>query len=163
MSPVGAPANPVDLVAAGPQEGPAPEIEVVGDLVRRALPLAPLPVLVGALVAGVDGALSAGIGVALVLVNFVAAAASLAWAARINLGVLMGVSLFGYVVRISAMFGVVFLLRDLDWIHLAVLGCTLVVTHLGLLAWELKYVSASLAHPALKPSRSQPMNKEPIR
>ena len=78
----------------------------------------------------------------------------------------MGVSLLGYLLRISAMFGAVFLLRDLGWIHLAVLGCTIVVTHLGLLAWELKYVSASLAHPALKPSRSQTMshstNKEPI-
>lgn len=137
------------------QVGPAPEAEIVGDLVRRALPITPLPIVVGALVAGVDGALSAGVGVVLVLVNFIAAAASLAWAARINLGVLMGVSLFGYLLRISAMFGAVFLLRELDWVHVGVLGCTIVVMHLGLLAWELKYVSASLAHPALKPSQTK--------
>ncbi len=142
------------LLAEG-QVGPSPEAEIVGDLVRRALPVTPLPIVVGALVAGLDGALSAGVGVALVLVNFIAAAASLAWAARINLGVLMGVSLFGYLLRISAMFGAVFLLRDLDWIHVGVLGCTIVVMHLGLLAWELKYVSLSLAHPALKPSQTK--------
>lgn len=137
------------------QDGPAPEAEIVSDLLRRALPVIPVPVVIGALVAGVDGALSAGVGVALVFANFIAAAASLAWAARINLGVLMGVSLFGYLLRISAMFGAVFLLRDLDWIHVGVLGCTIVVMHLGLLAWELKYVSASLAHPALKPSKTK--------
>ena len=156
-----------DVLLAEGQDAPAPETEIVSDLVRRALPVLPVPVVIGAIVAGTDGALSAGAGVALVLLNFVAAAASLAWAARINLGVLMGVSLFGYLLRISAMFGAVFLLRDLDWVHVAVLGCTIVVMHLGLLAWELRYVSASLAHPALKPSRSQTMSpstsKEPLK
>ncbi len=144
-----------DVLLSEGQTGPAPEAEIVTDLVRRALPVTPVPVLVGALVAGVDGAASAGLGVALVLVNFIVAAASLAWAARINLGVLMGVSLFGYLLRISAMFGAVLLLRNLDWVHVGVLGCTIVVMHLGLLAWELKYVSASLAHPALKPSQTK--------
>jgi len=28
---------------------------------------------------------------------------------------------------------------------------TLVITHLGLLFWEMRYVSANLAHPGLKP------------
>ena len=32
------------------------------------------------------------------------------------------------------------------------LGATLVVSHLGLLLWETRYVSASLAFPGLKPS-----------
>lgn len=136
----------------------APEAEIVTDLLRRALPVVPVPLLVGAAVAGIDGALSAGVGLALMVANFVAAAASLTWAARINLGALMGVALFGYLLRISALFGAVFLLRELDWIHLGLLGGTLVVTHLGLLAWELKYVSASLAHPALKPApRKEPL------
>ena len=144
-----------DVLLAEGHDGPAPETIIVGDLVRRSLPVLPVPIVIGAIVAGVDGALSAAVAIALVIVNFVAAATSLAWAARINLGVLMGVSLLGYLLRISAMFGAVFLLRDLAWIHLAVLGCTIVVTHLGLLAWELKYVSASLAHPALKPSGAE--------
>lgn len=146
------------LVGGAPHDGgPAPEAEVARDLIRRALPLVPVPVAIGAAVAGLDGALSGAVGVALVLANFAAAAASLAWAARIGLGALMGVALFGYLLRVGALFGAVLLLRDLGWVHVAVLGCTLVVTHLGLLAWELKYVSASLAHPALKPQ------KEPVR
>jgi hypothetical protein len=154
------------LLAA--DDGPAPESAIVRDLVRRGLPVAPVVVVVAAAVAGVDGALSATAGLALVVANFVAAAASLAWAARINLGALMGVALFGYLVRISLLFGAVLLLRELDWVHVATLGCTIVVTHLGLLAWELQYVSASLAHPALKPASSKTassttLHKEPTR
>lgn len=140
------------LVAGAPsQDDVAPESELVGDLVRKALPVAPVPVVLAALFAGTDGALSAGVAIVLVVANFVAAAASLVWAARINLGLLMGVALFGYVLRISALFGIVFVLRDLGWVHVPSLGITLVVMHLGLLFWETKYVSASLAHPALKP------------
>jgi len=30
---------------------------------------------------------------------------------------------------------------------------TLIVTHLGLLFWELRYVSGSLAYPGLKPTK----------
>lgn len=32
-------------------------------------------------------------------------------------------------------------------------GVTIVVAHLGLLFWETKYISASLAFPALKPKQ----------
>ncbi len=144
----------MNLLLAGPPaatDGAAPESQLAGDLARRALPAAPIAIGVAALFAGVDGALSAAVAVALVVVNFVVAAASLAWAARINLGLVMGVALFGYLLRISALFGAVLLLRDLDWVHVPSLGITLVVMHLGLLFWETRYVSASLAHPALKP------------
>lgn len=150
-----------DLLAA--DHGPAPEAEIARDLLRRAVPVVPVVLAIAALVAGVDGALSAGVGLVLVTANFAAAAASLAWAARVNLAVLMGVALFGYLVRISLLFVAVLVLRDLDWVHVASLGCTIVITHLGLLAWELRYVSASLAHPALKPASPKPVHKEPTR
>lgn len=139
------------MIPVAAPAGEAPEYELVGDLLRRAVPVAPVVVLVAGLVAGIDGALSAGVGVALVAGNLALAAASLVWAGRISLGLLMGVALGGYAVRIALLFLIVFLLRDLDWIHLTSLGLTLVVTHLGLLFWELRYVSASLAHPGLKP------------
>lgn len=137
-------------VAAGSAE--APEYELVGDLLRRALPVAPVVVAVAGILAGVDGALSAAVAVVLVAANLLLAAASLVWAGRISLGLLMGVALGGYAVRIGLLFLVVLLLKDLAWVHLASLGLTLVVTHLGLLFWELRYVSASLAHPGLKPA-----------
>lgn len=130
----------------------APEYELVGDLLRRGLPVVPVVMAVAGLLAGIDGALSAGVAVTLVAANLLLAAVSLVWAARISLALLMGVALGGYVVRIALLFLIVSLLRDLDWIHLTSLGLTLVVTHLGLLFWELRYVSASLAHPGLKPT-----------
>ncbi len=151
------------FVADRPADMIEPEIEIVRDIARRALPVVPVILAVGALAAGIDGALSAAVGIALVLANFVTAAASLVWAGRINFALLMGVALFGYVVRISVLFGAVFLLRDLAWVHLLTLGCTMVVTHLGLLAWELKYVSASLAHPGLKPGTVHPEPHHPER
>lgn len=137
-------------VATAP--GEAPEFELVGDLLRKAVPVTPVLVAVGALAAGLDGALSAGVAVALVAGNLLLAAASLVWAGRISIGTLMGVALGGYAVRIGLLFLVVWLLKDLSWVHLPTLGLTLVVTHLGLLFWELRYVSASLAHPGLRPA-----------
>jgi hypothetical protein len=41
---------------------------------------------------------------------------------------------------------------------LDLIGLTLVATHLGLLFWELRFISASLAFPGLKPER--PATKE---
>lgn len=140
------------MIPVAAPAGEAPEYELVGDLLRNALPVAPVVVVVAGLLAGIDGALSAGVGVALVAGNLLLAAASLVWAGRISLGLLMGVALGGYAVRIGLLFLIVLLLQDLDWIHLTSLGLTLVVTHLGLLFWELRYVSASLAHPGLKPA-----------
>lgn len=140
------------MTPTAPAVEQAPEYELVSDLLRRGLPLTPLLVAVAALFAGLDGALSAGVAIALVAANFVLAAASLVWAGRISISLLMGVALGGYAVRISVLFLAVFLLKDLAWIHLPSLGLTLVVTHLGLLFWELQYVSASLAHPGLKPA-----------
>lgn len=147
------------MIPVAAPAGEAPEYELVGDLLRKALPVAPVVVAVAGIVAGIDGALSAGVGVALVAGNLLLAAASLVWAGRISLGLLMGVALGGYAVRIALLFLIVWLLQDLAWVHLPSLGLTLVVTHLGLLFWELRYVSASLAYPGLKPLTA-PASKE---
>ena len=58
--------------------------------------------------------------------------------------------------RIAAgtIFVAVLLVKDAGWISLPALGATIIVTHLGLLLWEMKFVAVSLAHPGLKPARS---------
>ena len=132
-------------------DGPAVEREIAADLVRRALPVAPVLLLVAGLVWGIDGALSAAFGLAIVLVNFVLAAALLAWSARISLALMMGVALMGYLVRLGLIFLAVLLVKDASWVELVPLGLTIIVAHLGLLFWETRYVSASLAFPALRP------------
>lgn len=133
----------------------APETAIARDLVRRGLPVAPALIVVSGLLWGVDGALSAAFGVALVLVNFLIAAALLAWAARISLTMLMVASLGGFLLRMGLILAAVLLVKDMAWISLPALCVTILVTHLGLLLWETRYVSASLAFPALKPQRER--------
>ena len=58
--------------------------------------------------------------------------------------------------RLGLIFLAVYLVKDAGWISLPALGATIIVTHLGLLVWELKYVAMSLAYPGLKPKPSDP-------
>ena len=135
--------------------GPAPEREVARDLVKRGLMVLPVAVGLAALSWGAAGAASVAFAAGLVLANFLLAAALLSWAARISLGMLMGVSLFGFVLRLALIAGAVLLVKDQPWVEPVPLGVTLVVAHLGLLFWETKFVSASLAFPGLKPSAEE--------
>jgi hypothetical protein len=130
------------------------EREVARDLARRVLMVAPLAVAVGAVFAGVDGAISAAIGLALVAANFLVAARVVSWTARRSPGAVMGVVMAGYLVRMAALFGVALALGQLAFINLPVLVITIAVVHLALLAWETRHVSLSLAAPGLKPGRT---------
>lgn len=132
-------------------EGPAPETQLAKDMVRRSLPFLPLLLLLGALIGGVDGAVSAVYAVIIVLANLALSAALLAWAARISLGLLMGVALFGFLLRLGLIFLAVLAFAGAPWMDFWALGVALIVTHLGLLFWEMRYVSVSLAHPGLRP------------
>lgn len=135
--------------------GPAPEAQVARDLVRRGLLVLPVALALGALGWGSAGFWSVAYASALILVNFLVAAALLGWAARISLGLLMGVCLFGFLIRMAAITAAVLLVRDQPWVAPVPLGVTLIVTHLGLLFWETRFVSASLAFPGLKPSAEE--------
>ena len=132
-------------------DGPAVEMDIARDLVRHALPLAPVLIILSGAVWGWAGAVSAAFAVLLVVVNFLLAAVLMAWSARISLGLMMGVVLGGYLVRLALLFLAVYAIKDLWWFEPWPLGLTLIVTHLGLLIWETRYVSASLAFPGLKP------------
>jgi hypothetical protein len=132
--------------------GPAPEPMLVRDMAKRALVGAPVLVLAATAVWGAEGAASAGYGIAVVVANLVLAAWMLSTAARISYGLLMGAALFGFALRLALVAAAVLPVQDAGWVEPLALGLTLVVTHLGLLFWELRYVSTSLAHPGLKPT-----------
>jgi hypothetical protein len=134
-------------------EGPAPEVSVSRDIVRRGLIVAPVLVAICGDIWGVDGAWSSAYAIAIVLLNFGLAAALIAVTARISLTLMMAAILFGYLIRLGLIFLAVFLVRDASWISLPALGTSIIVTHLGLLVWEMKFVALSLAHPGLKPAR----------
>jgi hypothetical protein len=132
--------------------GPAVEMEVALDLLRRALWVAPVLIVLSGAIWGLNGALSTGYGIALVVANFLVSAAMLAWTAKISISLMMGTALFGYLMRLGLIFLAVWVVRDASWVELVPLGLTIVVTHLGLLFWEMRYVSATLAFPGLKPA-----------
>lgn len=134
-------------------DGPAPEREIALDMVRRGAMAAPALLLIGGIGWGIGGAASAGYAISLVLANFVIAAALLTWTARISLALMMGAALFGYVLRLAIVFAAVVLVKDAGWVRMWPLGLSLVITHVGLLFWETRYISASLAFPGLKPSK----------
>ena len=141
----------------GAIEGPAPEGAIVRDMLRKAVIGGPVLILVFGLIWGLDGAYSTAYGLAIVVVNFSLAAAMMAYAARISLGLMMFAALFGYLIRLGLILAAILLVRDASWVELAPMGITIIVAHLGLLFWEMKYISASLAFPALKP---KPVSKE---
>jgi hypothetical protein len=136
-------------------EGPAPEVAVSTDMIKRGLLVAPVLIAICGLIWGMDGVWSSAYGIAIVLANFALAAASIAMAARISLGLMMAATLFGYIIRLALIFLAVWLVKDAGWISFPALGSTIIITHLGLLFWEMKYVALSLAHPGLKPTKTQ--------
>lgn len=133
--------------------GPAVEQQVATDMIRRALPGLPVLVLLAGLIWGVHGALSAAYAIGLVLANFLLAASLLAWAARISPAALAAAALGGFVLRLGLITVAVLAVHNMSWVAIVPLGLTLVVTHLGLLIWETRHVSISLAYPAVKPER----------
>ncbi len=133
-------------------EGPSPAIEIARDLARRALLVAPIGLLIGAMIDGIAGAASVGYGLLIVVVNFLLSAAMLSRAARISFAAVGAAALLGYGIRLGLIFVAVMAVRDQSWVSLVPLGITLIATHLGLLFWELRFVSGSLAYPGLKPA-----------
>ncbi len=157
VGPAGSPVGGSGSSAGGRERNEAsggsdsPELVIGRDLLRRAVPVAPVLLAVSGAVWGWAGVASAAFALALVLANFMASAWTLAAAARISLGLLMAAALFGFVARLGLMFGVVLVVRDAGWVEWWPLGLTLVTSHVGLLAWETRYVSATLAFPGLVP------------
>ena len=143
--------NAVPSMSA-PVAGDPVELEISSDMVKRGLLVAPLLILIGFLVWGGDGAWSSAYAIGLVLFNFLLSALLITWAARISLVALMAATMFGYLLRLGILFVAVYAVKDTAWISLPAVGAAIIVTHLGLLIWELRYVSISLAYPGLKPN-----------
>ncbi len=135
--------------------GPQPVAQVAKDIIRRGLIVGPLLLIVGGSIWGLAGLSSTAYGIGLVLVNFAMAAAFITYTSRISLGLLMVSVMFGFLIRLGLIFLAFWLAKDAGWMHPIALGMTIIVTHLGLLVWELRFVSASLAYPGLKPKKSK--------
>ncbi len=133
-----------------PAEGP--EREIARDLARRAAWVSPVFVVLGAVIGGVNGAVSAGLALLLVAGNFLLGAAIIGRAVSISLNALYGAVLLGYVVRLGLLAVIALAFKSTGWFSAVPFAITLLVTHLGLLAAETRRVSMTLAHPGLAPS-----------
>jgi len=130
-------------------------------MARRLLMISPMALLICGLIWGADGVASSAFALCLVALNFLAAAALMTWGARTSPAALMGAVLFGYILRLAVITVAVLLVKDLGWVEIVPLALTLGVAHLGVLIWETRYVSASLAYPGLKPKPKS--DKEAVR
>lgn len=140
---------------------PPPPVErrIATDLARHGLMVAPAIVVVAGLLRGVDGAASAALGLGVLVLNLFAAAVTLEWGARRGGNTLFAVALGGFLFRMVSILVVILVARALfGWVDVIVLALTLFVTHLGLLFWELRSVSFSLAAPGLQRDRPTPVS-----
>jgi hypothetical protein len=131
---------------------PPVEREIARDLARRGALIAPIVVAVALAVRGTDGAIGAAVALAIVVLNLVGAASAQGWAAMKSAATLGAVVLGGYIGRLAVVTVAIVLLRHATWLDFPTFGLTLAVSHLGLLAWEARSVSLTLAFPGLKPA-----------
>lgn len=132
-------------------DGSSTEVEISIDIVKRGLLAGPVLIAICGVIWGADGAWSSAYAIAIVLANFALSAGIIAVGSRISYAALLGGVLFGYIFRLALIFAAVYAVRDAGWISMPAVGVSIIVTHLGLLVWELKYVAISLAYPGLRP------------
>jgi hypothetical protein len=131
---------------------PQVEREIAFDIIRRGAMAAPAIIAVCAALRGWNGVTSSAIAVGVVALNFAIAAlimtrASSGGPTQIAIGACVG-----YLIRLGVVLVALIALHHQPWINLPVFGFVLVGTHLGLLFWEMKYLSITLGAPGLKPS-----------
>jgi hypothetical protein len=143
--------------AAVARTGTAYERDIARDLVKHGLVVAPFAVGFGALVQGWAGAAGVAVALGVVLLNYLIAGTAQSWAAgKDSPGLLGGTVLVSLIVRFVVVILALSLLRNRSFLDYSTFGIALVVSHLGLLAWEAKSVRLSLAYPGLRPERIEP-------
>jgi hypothetical protein len=144
-TPVGLETPPIDQI----------ESRIARDLAKHALIVAPVLIVGAGLWRGLDGAGAVALALAIVCANFLVAAVILGWAARTSPHLLMGVALMGFITRLILITAIGVGVKALGIVDWPVFCITLIASHLGLLFWETRSISFSLASPGLKPKPGQ--------
>jgi hypothetical protein len=137
------------------------ESRIARDVARHALYAIPLAVAGVGLWRGVDAAGAVALAFALVVGNFLLSAAVLGAAARRSPHLLLGAALMSFLVRFVILTAIGIGVKALDVVDWPVFCVTLIVAYFGLLAWELRSVSFSLASPGLKPPKAKATKSNP--
>lgn len=124
--------------------GAEPERELIRRVSPFAVPAAVLAFVVGALLGGASAGWSAAIAIAIVYLNFVANALSIAWAASISSTLVSIVALGGYAVRLIIYTIALVLLNQLSWFSPVAFALALVPAIVALLIYETKALSGRM-------------------
>jgi hypothetical protein len=103
---------------------------------RRAVVVGPILVAVFWAVRGVDGAIAAAIGVAIVVGNFLLAGRIMSVAARISLSLYHAAALFGFLIRLGLIAVTMLVVAALVDADRPAMGISVVAAYLALLSWE---------------------------
>ncbi|MCL1592907.1 MAG: hypothetical protein M3132_00975 [Actinomycetia bacterium] len=127
---------------SGAIHGPSPEkrpVEaIIGkNIAKRAIWVAPILMVIFGVVSGIPGAIAAGLGVAIVTINFVLGGYILATAAGVSLSLYHAAALFGFFIRLGlitmTMLAIVAVFPDIDRVAM---GVSAVASYLTLLSLE---------------------------
>ncbi|HEV8681485.1 MAG TPA: hypothetical protein VGS09_01740 [Actinomycetota bacterium] len=121
-----------------------PERQLIRRVAPFIAPAAALGLVGGAALAGWDAGWSAAIGVSVVAANFLAAALSFAWAARISAMALAAVGVAGYFLRMVTILVLLIALNALDWFSAVAFVAAAVPATVVLLAFEMKVLSGRM-------------------
>jgi hypothetical protein len=121
-----------------------PELELVRRVLPFSVPAIAVVALVAGLIGGADAAYSAGLAIAVVFVNFVFFAVSVAYAARISLTLLYGVALGGFMVRMAILVVLLLLLQQLAWFSVVAFVAAFVAGTVVLLSVEIKMIAGRM-------------------
>ena len=120
---------------------PDVEAHLARHIVRRAVVVGPLVIAATALFRGGEGAIAAAVGVAVVVLNFLASGFLLSAAARISLPLYHAAALIGFVLRLALITVTMLVLARLFELDRIGFGVAAVVTYLVLLTLEAAAVS----------------------
>jgi len=109
--------------------------------VARAIYVAPVLIVIFAVIGGWQGAWSSALGVAVVIANFLLAGALLSVSARISLQAYHAAALIGFILRLALFAGAVYLIAALVDVDRLAFGISAVVGYLTLLIIEAVAVS----------------------
>jgi hypothetical protein len=121
-----------------------PELTMVRKAAVPAAVAFVVAVALGWALGGPGAAASAGIGIAIVYVNFATHGWSLAWASTVSVGTVMGVALGGFALRLGIIVAAMFALDTLSWFSPLAFGLAVVPATLLLLIYEAQLVSRGL-------------------
>jgi hypothetical protein len=141
---------------SAPSAAPTPSIDqiesrIAHDIARHALIVAPIAIIGVGIWRGIPAGAAVALALALVVGNFIAAAWVLGWVARTSPDLLMGAAMMSFLVRLVLITAIGVGIKELDVVDFQVFCITLIASYLGLLFWEMRSISVSLASPGLKP------------